>query len=216
MASHLPPVILARMSGVDRIRQLIATEAARLMYEEGVREFRDAKRKAARRYGPEKGLRLGSHLPTNAEIHEEVRRLLVMHEEKLLPERLLRLRLLALQVMEQLHPFHPFLVGSVLDGTATEQSDIDLHLFAENLEEVEEALHRLGIDFTTEIVSIRHGGDFIEYPHIYIETDGVEVECTVYPRAEIRNIPKSSITGRAMTRGNVEKLKKLIHNSLPP
>jgi len=38
----------------DRIRRCIAQEAARLMYEEGVREYRDAKRKAARHFGPEK------------------------------------------------------------------------------------------------------------------------------------------------------------------
>jgi len=184
------------------------------MYEEGVREYRDAKRKAARRFGPEKSLCLGTHLPTNAEIHEELRRLLLLHEEDLLPERLLRLRLLALQVMEQLQPFHPFLVGSVLAGTATEHSDIDLHLFAESPEEVEATLCRLGIDFASEVVSIRHGGDFIEYPHIYIETDGVEVECTVYPREDIRRIPKSSITGRAMARADTKKVKKLIRTSL--
>jgi len=202
------------MKGVDRIRQMIAMEAARLMYEEEIREYRDAKRKAARRFGPEKSLCLGSHLPSNAEIHEELRRLLLMHEEHLLPERLLRLRMLALQVMEQLNPFNPFLVGSVLDGTATERSDIDLHLFADSPEEVENTLRRLDIDFATEVASIRHGGEFIEYPHIYIEMDEVEVECTVYPREDIRRIPKSSITGRAMLRANTQKLKRLIHASL--
>ena len=74
----------------DKIRDLIACEAARLMYEDGVREYRDAKRKAAKRFGPEKALSLGSHLPTNAEIHEEFARLLATREEDLLPERLLR------------------------------------------------------------------------------------------------------------------------------
>ena len=85
----------------DEIRQLIAQEAARLMYEEGVREYRDAKRKAGRRYGAEKALSLGSHLPTNAEIHAELQRLLLLHEEKVLPERLLHLRLIALRTMER-------------------------------------------------------------------------------------------------------------------
>jgi hypothetical protein len=58
----------------DRVRQLIAKEAARIMYEEGVREYRDAKRKASRQFGPEKALSLGSHLPSNAEIHWELQR----------------------------------------------------------------------------------------------------------------------------------------------
>lgn len=38
----------------DRLRQLIAREAARLMYEEQIKEYLTAKRKAARRFGPEK------------------------------------------------------------------------------------------------------------------------------------------------------------------
>ena len=57
------------MTRADRIRTVIAREAARLMYEEGMKEYRDAKRKAARPFGPEKTLSLGSHLPSNAEIH---------------------------------------------------------------------------------------------------------------------------------------------------
>jgi hypothetical protein len=198
------------MKGMDRIRQLIAIEAARLMYEEGIREYRDAKRKAASRFGSEKALSLGSHLPSNAEIHDEFRRLLELHEEEVLPERLLRLRLLALRMMELLAPFHPHLVGSVLSGTATERSDIDLHLFASSPEEVEAFLNQRETAFSSELVSIRKGGEFIEFPHIYLEEEGTEIECTVYPLEDMHRVPKSSITGRPMERANINKLTKLI------
>ena len=198
------------MGREDRIRRCIAHEAARLMYEEGVREYRDAKRKAARRFGSEKALSLGSHLPSNAEIHGELARLMGLHEEKVLPERLLRMRLAALRLMEMLAPFEPRLVGSVLSGAVTEQSDIDLHLFADSHEEVEEFLRREGMPFELEIVTIRHGGEFFDYPHIYLEDEGVVVECTVYPPGDIRRIPKSSITGKPMERANAKKLRKLI------
>ncbi|MCK7515602.1 MAG: hypothetical protein MZV70_74245 [Desulfobacterales bacterium] len=56
-----------------------------IMYEEGVREYRDAKRKAAKAFGPEKTLSLGSHLPSNAEIHEELSRFIRMNEGDLHP-----------------------------------------------------------------------------------------------------------------------------------
>lgn len=200
----------------DRIRRLIAQEAARIMYEEGVSEYRDAKRKAARRFGPEKALCLGSHLPSNAEIHGELQRLIGIYEEEVLPERLLRMRLGALRQMEMLAPFHPYLVGSVLSGAVTEKSDIDLHLFADSPEEVEEFLRREGIPFEQEVVTIRHGGEFFDYPHIYLEDEGVVVECTVYPLGEIHRIPKSSITGRPMERACVKKLKKLIEEMVAP
>ena len=194
----------------DEIRRLIAQEAARLMYEEGVREYRDAKRKAGRRYGAEKALSLGSHLPSNAEIHEELQRLLGLYEEKVLPERLLHLRLLAVRQMELLEQFRPHLVGSVLSGAVTERSDIDLHLFAESCEEVEDYLEMKGIPFEQEMVTIRHGGEFFDYPHIYLEDDGVVVECTVYPLADLHRIPKSSITGKAMERATIKQLQRLI------
>lgn len=198
----------------DKLRRLIAREAARIMYEEGVSEYRDAKRKAARQFGPEKTLSLGSHLPSNAEIHDELQLLIGIYEEEVLPERLLHLRLSALRQMELLTQFHPYLVGSVLNGAVTERSDIDLHLFAESCDEVEEFLNREGIPFEQEVVSIRNGGEFIDYHHVYMEDDGVVVECTVYPLEDIHRIPKSSITGKPMERANAKKLKKIIEDML--
>jgi predicted nucleotidyltransferase len=204
------PAIIEYMKREDRIRRLIAQEAARLMYEEGVREYRDAKRKAARQFGAEKALALGSHLPSNAEIHAELERLIGVYEGEVLPERLLRMRLLALRCMEMLAPFRPYLVGSVLSGAVTEGSDIDIHLFADSAEEVEEFLRERGIPFDSETVSVRRGGEFLEYPHIYLEEDGVEIECTVYPPEDIRRVPKSSITGRPMKRADESRLRRII------
>ena len=112
--------------------------------------------------------------------------------------------------MELLAPFRPHLVGSVLSGAVTARSDIDLHLFAPSCEEVEEFLGRAGIPFEAEVVTIRHGGEFFEYPHLYLEDDGVVVECTVYPLEDIHRIPKSSITGRPMERANDKRVKKII------
>ena len=202
------------MRKLDKIRDLIACEAARLMYEDGVREYRDAKRKAAKRFGPEKALSLGSHLPTNAEIHEEFARLLSEKEEGLVPERLLRLRLAALSYLELFAGFSPYLVGSVLSGAVTSQSDIDIHLFADSIEEVENLLDRRGIDFETETVPIRKGGKITDYTHIYLEDDGVVIECSVYPVEEKNNRTVSSITGKPMQRASLKQLKTIIAQNL--
>jgi predicted nucleotidyltransferase len=203
------------MARDDRIRRMIAQEAARLMYEEGVREYRDAKRKAARRFGPEKALSLGSHLPANAEIHQELARLIGIHEEGVLPERLLRMRLAALRQMELLEPFRPCLVGSVLSGAVTARSDIDLHLFADDPSEVEEFLAARDIPFETEVVTVRHGSEFVDYHHLYLEEDDVVVECSIYPTEELHRIPRSSITGKAMERADARKLRRLIAAMAP-
>ena len=198
----------------DKIRGLIACEAARLMYEDGVREYRDAKRKAAKRFGPEKALSLGSHLPTNAEIHEELAKLIATREEDLLPERLLRLRLTALAYLELFADFTPYLVGSVLSGAVTKRSDIDIHLFCDAIEAVESLLAERGIPFETETVPIRKGGAVKDYTHIYLEEEGVVIECSVYPVEQRRNRTVSSITGKPMERAGAAQLKKLIAKTI--
>ncbi|HJV66013.1 MAG TPA: hypothetical protein VJ550_09780 [Geomonas sp.] len=198
----------------DKIRGLIACEAARLMYEDGVREYRDAKRKAAKRFGPEKALSLGSHLPSNAEIHEELARLIESKDEAVLPERLLTLRMTALRYLELFSGFSPYLVGSVLSGAVTERSDIDIHLFADSVEDVEALLKGAGIAFETETVPIRKGGQITDYTHVYLEDGGAEIECSVYPVEQRRNRSLSSITGRPMERASAAQLKKLISRSL--
>ena len=198
------------MKREDKIRLSIAREAARIMYEDGVKEYRDAKRKAAKAFGPEKTLSLGSHLPTNSEIHEELSRLIRMHEGDVHPERLLRMRLLALSWLELFAPFRPYLVGSVLAGTVTERSDIDLHLFADSVEEVELFLEEREIPCEAETVSIRYGSEFREFTHLYLDDDGIVVECTVYATSERHQRPKSSITGRPMERADAARLRELI------
>lgn len=194
----------------DKTRKLIAHEAARLMYEEGIKEYRDAKRKAAKKFGPEKALSLGSHLPSNAEVHDELQRLISLYEADVLPERLMRMRLLALKYMEMLEPFSPRLVGSVLSGVVTSVSDIDIHLFVESTEEVEEHLSERGIPFDVDVVTIHRGGEYVEYPHIYMEEDDTIIECSIYPPGEIHRRPISSITGRPMERADMKKLRKII------
>lgn len=198
----------------DRIRRLIAQEAARLMYEEQIREYRTAKRKAARRFGPEKSLCLGNHLPSNAEIRQELERLLDLHEEQLRPERLLQLRLLALRYLELLAPFRPYLVGSVLSGCVTERSDIDIHLFAEDPEEVANFLQARNLPFEEELVTVRQGGKYLDYIHFYLEDQGVEIECSIYAPRERHRVPRSSITGKPMERADAKKLRRVIAATL--
>lgn len=202
------------MNRHDRLRQRIAHEAARLMYEEQIKEYLTAKRKAARSFGVEKRLALGHHLPSNSEIHEELQRLIRLYEPELLPERLLNMRMLALKYLELLAPFRPYLIGSVLTGCVTERSDIDLHLFADDPEEVERFLSQQNMDFCSETVTIHKGGRFHDFPHLYLKDSGIEIEGSIYPLKERQNVPRSSITGKAMQRADAKQLRRLIARSL--
>jgi hypothetical protein len=117
------------------LRAEIAAAAARLIAQDGA-DYNSAKRKAARQIlgdtQPPPNL-----LPDNAQIEAEVRIYQSLFHADTQPARLFRLRTLAVDIMEGLSAFHPFLTGAVLNGTAGPHDDIHLQLFADSAKEVE-------------------------------------------------------------------------------
>lgn len=117
------------------LRAQIAALAARMVAADGA-DYAMAKRKAASQLigdrQPAPNL-----MPDDTEIEEEVRRYQALFQADTQPARLLRLRTIALQVMDALAAFNPFVTGPVLNGTAGEHDDIHLQLFAESAKEVQ-------------------------------------------------------------------------------
>ena len=132
----------------DTLRTELAATAARLIAEEGC-DYRQAKRRALQEVVGS-GADGRGVLPDNAEIEYELRRHLSLFAADTHPALLAGLRRTAAFVMEQLDAFRPYLVGAVLNGTATEHSDIELHLFTDSAKDVEVALMDAGIDFEAE------------------------------------------------------------------
>lgn len=130
----------------DTARLELAATAARLIAEEGC-SYSQAKRRARRMLFGEDA---GTALPDNAEIERELRRYLALFAADSHPALLAAFRRIALQLMERLTAFHPHLVGAVLNGTATEHSNIELHLFTDSAKDVEMSLLNAGIDFDVE------------------------------------------------------------------
>jgi hypothetical protein len=124
----------------------IAATAARLIAEEGC-DYGQAKRRAVHEL---LGEQRGTLLPDNAEVERELRRYLQLFEGQAHRRRLAVLRAFALDWMERLADFEPHLAGAVLNGTATEHSDIHLQLFVDSAKDVEMALINAGIDFDVD------------------------------------------------------------------
>ncbi|OFZ69222.1 MAG: hypothetical protein A2V79_08685 [Betaproteobacteria bacterium RBG_16_56_24] len=112
----------------DLMREQLAHQAAKLMAEDGITDHAFAKRKAARQLGAGDT----QHLPSNDEIDAALHSFRALFQSKSHPEVLRRLREEALTTMRMLEEFHPYLTGSVLSGTAGEQSDINLMLFSDD------------------------------------------------------------------------------------
>ena len=146
---HTAPRLMANQ------RTLVAQHAARIMHEHGVRDYLMAKRKAAERLGIDDR----AALPSNSEIEEA----LAEHQRLFAGpghgELLRRLRGTALRAMDLFVEFEPRLVGSVLSGTASEHSDVNLHLFADAPEQVAFRLMRDDIPYEVAERRVRVGSD---------------------------------------------------------
>src|SRR5579862_7372224 len=184
----------------DNLRRALAQEAARIMAEHGVQDFLVAKRKAAERLGVDDGAAV---LPKNSEIElalAEYQRLFggESHVESLSDK-----RRAALTAMRSLSEFEPRLVGAVLSGTATEHSDVQLHLFADRAESVTLKLIDAGIAHeVTERVR--------PFPGIRFAVDDHSIEATVFPADGIRQAPMSPVDGRPMRRANAFEVEALL------
>jgi len=126
------------------LRTELAVTAARLIAEEGC-EYAQAKRRALQEIFGEGARR--SMLPDNSEVEHELRRYLKLFGGKQHRALLAVLRSVAADTMQTLLEFDPHLIGAVLNGTATEHSDIHLQLFVDSAKDVELRLMNLGIEF---------------------------------------------------------------------
>src|SRR6476646_1486762 len=128
-----------------KLRQAIALEAARLMYERVESEYFTAKRKAARRLC--RGGVKPEDLPSNAEIREQIQVFARIHEGDKRTEHLRDMRLEALRLMRLLRAFRPRLIGSVMTGHVRKGSDIDIHVFTDSIGLVTDVLENEGIQY---------------------------------------------------------------------
>lgn len=161
------------------MRRNIAALAARLMAEDGIADYGQAKRKAARQLGAP----LTEALPNNAEVEVELRLYQSIYQQEEQAQRLAELRRTALEVMRLLEPFRPYLVGAVADGTAGRFAEIDLECFPDSGKDVEIFLLNRQIPFT-QSTSRRHSPDVPECV-LTASWNETEVRISVYaPEAE--------------------------------
>ncbi len=202
--------------GINRFggpRVAIALEAARIMYDEGVKQYFTAKRIAARRVLGKQGAKEArfrpQDLPGNGEIREA---LLAIAELSEGPERemaLFVMRVCALEAMTVMHEFAPRLIGSVATGHIRRGSDIDIQLFTDDVDAPELVARSHGWKSTLEKVTIRKANVIREYTHLHAELQ-FDVEFTVYPYSDLRQRPRSSTDGKPIDRKSRSAVRTLL------
>ena len=192
----------------DNRRALIADEAARIIQEQGLNDFRSAKEKAVERLG----LKAAGKLPGNGEIEKALAERNRIFRGDSQPLRLMQLRQSARNIMRSLEIYHPRLAGPVLSGHATEYSGIDLHLFSDPAEAVALSLNTLKINH--RVVQFRHQfrrGEGERFPGFRFDHEGCEFSVTVFPELRRRNSPLSPIDGKPMRRADIREIERLLN-----
>lgn len=188
------------------MRERLIQEAARIMAEEGVRDFQQAKRKAA--------VRLGApdtrNLPQNREIQSALASYQRLFKGESQASRLRALREVALEAMVFFGRFRPRLVGAVLDGTADDHSPVDLHLFAETPEEIAVFLMEHDIPFDIEERRFRFDDDYVFRPIYRFVADDTRVDLAVFDERALRHPPRSRIDGQPMRQASVAEVRSLL------
>ncbi|HEV3260469.1 MAG TPA: HD domain-containing protein [Gemmataceae bacterium] len=195
-----------------KLRQAIALEAARLMYERVESEYYTAKRKAARRLC--RGGVKPEDLPSNAEIRDQIQVFARIHEGDKRTENLKEMRLQALRLMRVLRAFRPRLIGSVMTGHVRKGSDIDIHLFSDSVGLVSDLLEREGWQFDVERKQVVKHNEARVFTHIHVY-DRFNFELTVYAEDKAHYVFRSSVTGKAIERASVRELEELLAREYP-
>ena len=199
--------------GNPQLRTMLTREAARLMYEEDIKQYHDAKRIAAKRLfgrGKKGAVQIRTKdLPSNGEIADEVATLARFHEGSNIDAQLFTMRVTALDIMLNLKPFSPRLIGSVSTGRVRKGSDIDLHVFVDDHEQLETHITNLGWDYDKKNITIQKDGKLIDFTHIYINNQ-FPIELSVYPQRELRIRGRSSTDGKPIIRLSYDALLQQI------
>jgi len=184
-----------RALGAQRSR--VVHEAARIICEDGLSDYRLAKQKAVERLG----LGFGTPLPSNADIQTAVVQYQRLFGGRAYADRLTHLRRTAVQAMRLLAEFQPRLVGAVASGATTDNHHVQLHCFADKPEQIDVLLESRGLRHEVSERRYRYAdGRTGDVPVLTFMAADVGVDVAVFPERGLRDAPLSPADGQAFRR----------------
>ncbi|WMJ70348.1 hypothetical protein [Stenotrophomonas sp. 24(2023)] len=188
-------------------RHRLAHEAARLMAEGGIRDFHQAKLKAASRLG----IHDDASLPRNVEIEDALREYQRLFAGPGHGNELQRRREAALRALQFLTPFSPRLAGPVLEGTADANSPVQLHLHSDDADAVQRFLEEHGIPAESRTRRLRMDRErALDVPVWLFSAEELTFDLAVLPYDALRQAPLSQVDEKPMRRASATQLQQLL------
>lgn len=192
-------------------RHRLANEAARMMAEDGIRDYRLAKRKAAQRLG----IHDDASLPRNREIEDALRQYQrLFGDGHAQADLLAQQRNSALQALEFFAPFRPRLVGAALDGNVDAHSPICLHLHCDDPQQVATFLqeHRIPAESSMRRLRLDRSRQ-LDVDVWLFSAEDFAYDLSVLPEAALRQAPLSPVDERPMARASAAQLRRLLDDA---
>lgn len=188
-------------------RRRLAHEAARLMAESGIRDYHQAKLKAADRLG----IHDDASLPRNREIEDALREYQRLFAGQSHAAGLLLRREAAARALAFFEPFSPRLVGPVLDGTADANSPVHLQLHSDDPDAVARFLEEHRIPAESRNRRLRMDRErSADLPVWVFSAEDLTFDVTVLPHDALRQAPLSSVDEKPMRRASAAQLQQLL------
>jgi hypothetical protein len=188
-------------------RRRLAHEAARLMAEGGIRDFHQAKLKAAARLG----IHDDASLPRNREIEDALREYQRIFLGESQSRSLRRQREAAVRALQFLAAFEPRLVGPVLEGTADAASPVMLHAYTDDAEAVARFLDEHRIPAESRVRQLRLDRERrADLPAWLFSAEDLAFDLTVLPLQALRQAPLSAVDERPMRRASLAQLQRIL------
>lgn len=200
----------ARQHAETRIRERryrIAHEAARLIAESGIRDFHQAKLKAAQRLG----IQDDASLPRNREIEDALREYQRLFQGGAQVNALRQRREAALRALDFFSTFDARLVGPVLDGTADANAPVQLQVYTDDAEAVARFLDDHRIPAETRSRRLRLDRErALDCPVWLFSAEDLSFDISVLPHSALRQAPLSNIDEKPMRRASLSQLQALL------
>ncbi|MCG7866024.1 MAG: hypothetical protein N0E37_07500 [Candidatus Thiodiazotropha taylori] len=194
-------------SGKRSLQKRIAYEAAKILTELRTDNLAYACRKAAAKHGVTKQQLMPSRDEIEQALKEQQRLVLGDKQHTALNQ----LRESALDAMQALKQFQPLLVGPVLQGTADDNSHIELHLQADTPEEVLFALSDLHIPWQEKQRQLNFSdGSHETIPCFRFSADEIQYLLMVFPNGKNRKRPLDPFDHKPFQSANIKQLKALL------
>lgn len=188
-------------------RHRLAHEAARLMAESGIRDFHQAKLKAAARLG----ILDDASLPRNREIEDALREYQRLFAGQEQAAGLRTRREAALRALEFFAPFEPRLVGPVLEGTADVHAPVALQLYSDDADAVPRFLDEHDIPAEARSRRLRLDPQRqLDAPVWLFSAEDLSFDLTVLPLDVLRQAPLSGVDEKPMRRASLAQLRQLL------